>query len=657
MTFVRDDLRPLQRRAAVMLAVTAVALASFLVRLWVLQVVQGPRWREAAENNRLRRLPLEAPRGMVKDVHGEVILDNRPAYQLLLFPEEMSDPMRTAAFLTRLEIAPAEEVRARLEKARRTSHLPSVIADNLTWPQVAAIAAHAGEYHELEIHPATRRSLPPGATVAHVVGQLGEVSPEQLVERPDLRPGQLVGRSGLERAYQDVLGGTPGNLVVVVDALGKQVSALSEEPPVAGRPLEVTIDLALQREAVAAMSGQVGAVVALDPRDGAVRVLLSQPAFDPELFAGHLEPARWHELISDPLNPLHDRALQALYPPGSTIKPLFATGALKDGVRTPFDTVYCTGAVIIYGHPYRCWQAGGHGRMAIEQAIEQSCDTYFYYVARDAGIDRLASWARMFGLGSPTRIELGGENPGLVPDDSWSRRARGQPWYGGETISVGIGQGPILVTPLQLAVAYAALINGGNLVHPHLVPGKGGVPQPIGLPLEALAHVRSGMERVVTGERGTARRFGSLPVRFAGKTGTSQVMRKKEGVKWYELPWDQRHHALFVGFAPVDDPRLLVCVVVEHGGDAASVAAPIAARIIQRAFGPRVGEGDVTATVPPIFQNTSLPPPPTSGSETSVPGVTGPPTAALEPAHPANRAEARPQVHAGTTLQAQPIRR
>ncbi|HVN30605.1 MAG TPA: penicillin-binding protein 2 [Thermoanaerobaculaceae bacterium] len=647
----------MQRRAAAMLAVTVVALATFMVRLWVLQVVQGQRWREAAENNRLRRLPLEAPRGMVKDVRGEVILDNRPAYQLLLFPEEMSDPTRTAAFLTHLEIAPADEVRARLEKARRTSHLPSVIADNLTWPQVAAIAAHAAEYHELEIHPATRRSLPPGATVAHVVGQLGEVSPEQLVERPDLRPGQLVGRSGLERAYQDVLGGTPGNLVVVVDALGKQVSALSEEPPVAGRPLEVTIDLALQREAVAAMSGQVGAVVALDPRDGAVRVLLSQPAFDPELFAGHLEPARWHELISDPLNPLHDRALQALYPPGSTIKPLFATGALKDGIRTPFDTVYCTGAVSIYGHPYRCWQAGGHGRMAIEQAIEQSCDTYFYYVARDAGIDRLASWARMFGLGSPTRIELGGENPGLVPDDSWSRRARGQPWYGGETISVGIGQGPILVTPLQLAVAYAALVNGGNLVHPHLVPGKGGAPQPIGLPLEALAHVRSGMERVVNGERGTARRLGNLPVRFAGKTGTSQVMRKKEGVKWYELPWEQRHHALFVGFAPVDEPHLLVCVVVEHGGDAASVAAPIAARIIQRAFGPNAGEGDVTATVPPIWQNTSLPPPPSPGSETGVAGETVPPTAALEPAHPANRAEGRPPVHAATTSQAPPTRR
>jgi penicillin-binding protein 2 len=656
MTLVRDDLRPLQRRVAVMLAVVVAALAMFLVRLWVLQVVQGARWRSAAENNRLRRLPLEAPRGMVKDVHGEVILDNRPAYQLLLFPEEMSDSARTAAFLTRIEIAPADEVRARLEKARRTSHLPSVIADNLAWSQVAAIAAHAAEYRELEIHPATRRSLPPGATVAHLVGQLGEVSPDQLAERPDLRPGQLVGRSGLERAYQDVLGGTPGNLVVVVDALGKQVSALAEEPPVAGRPLEVTIDLSLQREAVEAMAGQVGAVVALDPRDGAVRVLLSQPAFDPDLFAGHLEPARWHELTSDPLNPLHDRALQALYPPGSTIKPLFATGALKDGVRTPFDTVFCTGAVNIYGHPYRCWQAGGHGRMALENAIEQSCDTYFYYVARDAGIDRLASWARTFGLGTPTRIELGGENPGLVPDDAWSRKVRGQPWYGGETISVGIGQGPILVTPIQLAVAYAALINGGNLVHPHLVPGKGQPPTPAGLPAEALAHVRSGMERVVAGDRGTARRLGNLPVRFAGKTGTSQVMRKKEGVKWFELPWDQRHHALFVGYAPVDNPQLLVCVVVEHGGDAASVAAPIAARIIQRAFGPGTGEGQVTATVPPIWQNTSLPPSPAPGSETIPPAANEPSTAALESAHPANHAEVRPQAHPGTALKAPPTR-
>lgn len=603
-----------------MLGTVALLFASVLVRLWVLQVVQGPRWRTASENNRLRRLPLEAPRGTVTDIHGEIILDNRPTYQLLLFPEETNDLARTAAFLTRIEIASADEVHARLEKARRTSHLPSVIADNLTWPQVATIAAHRAEFRELEIHPATRRFLPPGATVAHLVGQLGEVSPEQLSDDPNLRPGQLVGRSGLERAYQDVLGGTPGNLVVVVDALGKQVSALDEERPVAGHPLKVTIDLALQREAVAAMSGQVGAVVALDPRDGAVRVLLSQPAFDPDLFAGHLEPARWHELTSDPLNPLHDRALQALYPPGSAIKPLFATGALRDGVRTPSDTVFCTGAVNIYGHPYRCWQAGGHGRVALEMALEASCDTYFYYVARDAGIDRLASWAHVFGLGSPVGLELGGESVGIVPDDAWSRKVRGQPWYGGETISVGIGQGPILVTPIQLAVAYAAIANGGMLVKPYLVPGRGAAPRPTGLPPEILLEVRHAMEKVVAGDRGTARRLGNLPVRFAGKTGTSQVMRKKEGVKWFELPWEQRHHAIFVGYAPPDDPRLIVCVVVEHGGDAASVAAPIAARIFQKAFGPHVEEGGVNAAVPSIRQTTSLPPPPTPRVEQPAPG-------------------------------------
>jgi penicillin-binding protein 2 len=608
MTFVRDDLRPLQRRVAVLLVVVAAALALVLIRLWVLQVMQGARWRTAAENNRLRRLPLEAPRGKVTDVHGATILDNRPTYQLLVFPEEMKDPARTAAFLTRLDIAPAEEVRARLDKASRTSHLPSVIADNLTWPQVATIAAHRTEFRELEVHPATRRSLPAGATVAHLVGQLGEVSPEQLAANPSLRPGQLVGRSGLERAYQNVLGGTPGNLVVVVDALGRQVSSLDEEPPVAGKPLQVTIDLALQREALEAMEGQVGAVVALDPRNGAVRVLLSQPAFDPDLFAGHLEPARWHELVSDPLDPLHDRALQALYPPGSTIKPLFAAGALRDGVRTPSETFFCSGAVNIYGHPYRCWQAGGHGRVDLQTAIEASCDTYFYYLARDAGIDRLASWARAFGLGSPTGIELGGENSGLVPDDAWSRKVRGQPWYGGETISVGIGQGPFLVTPLQLAVAYAALVNGGMLVQPHLVPGKGAPPRPTGMPPEALAVVRRAMELVVAGDRGTAHYLDRVPVRFAGKTGTSQVMRKKEGVHWTALPWDERHHALFVGYAPPSDPTLLVCVVVEHGGDAATVAAPIAARIFLRAFGPHTPAGWVTATAPPIYQNVSLPP-------------------------------------------------
>jgi penicillin-binding protein 2 len=599
MTLVRDDLRPLQRRIAVMFVAAAAVFALILVRLWVLQVVQGPRWRVAAENNRLRRLPLEAPRGLVTDVHGDVILDNRPAYQLLLFPEEMREPERTTAFLTQIGIAAGDEVRARLDKARRTSQLPSVIADNLSWRQVATVAAHRAEYRELELHPATRRSMPDGPAVAHLAGQLGEISPEQLADRPDAHPGQLVGRSGLERAYQDVLGGTPGNLVVVVDALGRQVSSLNEEPPVSGHPLQVTIDMALQREAVTAMAGQVGSVVALDPRDGAVRLLLSQPAFDPELFAGHLEPARWKELVEDPLKPLHNRGLQALYPPGSTIKPLFASGALSDGLRTVSTSFVCTGAVTIYGHLYHCWKKGGHGRVALEEAIEASCDTYFYYLARDAGIDRLAAWARSFGFGRPTGIELPGESSGLVPDDAWSRRVHGQPWYGGETISVGIGQGPILATPIQLAVAYAAIINGGHLVQPHLVAGRGKPPQPLGMAAEALAHVQRGLERVVAGGRGTARRLATMAVPIAGKTGTAQVVRKKEGVKWQDLPWEQRHHALFIGYAPVGNPSLVVVVVVEHGGDAASVAAPIAARILMRAFGPKVEQVGVETTALP----------------------------------------------------------
>jgi penicillin-binding protein 2 len=597
MTFVRDDLRPVQRRVAVLLGVFACFLLLLLGRLWLLQVVQGARWRAAAENNRLRRVPLEAPRGVVTDVRGEVVLDNRPAFQLLLFPEEIRDTEETVAFLVRIGITDDTEVRARVAKAQRTSHLPSVIADNLTWAQVAGVAAHRAEFRELEVHPATRRALPAGPAVAHLVGQLGEVTPEQLVTRPELRPGQLVGRSGLERAYQEVLGGTQGNLVVVVDALGRQISSLDEEPPIPGHPLQVTLDLALQREAVDAMAGQVGAVVALDPRDGALRVLLSQPAFDPELFAGHLEPARWRELTEDPLKPLHNRALQALYPPGSTIKPMFAAGALADGIRTPSDGVFCTGGVTIYGHPYRCWLKGGHGHVALESAIEMSCDSYFYRVAQDAGIDRLASWARKFGLDQPTGIEIAGESTGLVPDDDWSRRVRKHQWYAGESISVGIGQGPILATPVALARAYAALVNGGLLVQPHLVQGRATAARDLGLSPQVLREVRRGMEAVVAGDRGTAHRLAALPVRIGGKTGTAQVVRKQEGVKWQDLPWEQRHHALFVGYAPAQEPQLVVVVVVEHGGDAASVAAPIAGRILARAFGPPAPVAGVEAVV------------------------------------------------------------
>jgi penicillin-binding protein 2 len=594
--YVRDDLRPVHRRIAIALAIVCGLFIALLLRLWFLQVLGASHWRQLAENNRLRRIPLEAPRGQVTDIHGGVLLTNRPTFQLLIFPEEISDPARTVAFLVRIGIAPRAEVEARLDKALRTSHLPSVIADNLTWAQMATVAAHRADYRELEVHQSTRRALPDGLAVAHLAGQLGEVTAPQLAADPSLRPGQLIGRSGIEQAYEGVLGGKPGRLVVVVDALGRQVSTLREEPPTPGKPLRVTIDLALQLAAVRAMDGQVGAVVALDPREGAVRVLLSQPAFDPDLFAGHLEPSRWHELLANPLRPLNDRALQALYPPGSTIKPLFAAGALRDGVRTVGQSIYCSGDVTIFGHPYRCWQRGGHGRVDLVNAIEESCDSYFYLLARDAGLDRLAAWARLFGLGTPTGIELPGENGGLVPDEGWSERVRGHPWYAGETISVGIGQGPILVTPLQLAVAYAALVNGGYLVHPHLGLDVVTPPTPLDIDPRVLAAVRTGMERVVHGSRGTARGQAGAPVPFGGKTGTSQVVAKKEGVHWQELPWEQRHHALFVGFAPLGDPTLVVAVVVEHGGDAASVAAPIAAQVFAAAFGDTASKGTVVAS-------------------------------------------------------------
>jgi penicillin-binding protein 2 len=595
--YVRDDLRPVQRRVGALLVLVCAVFLGLLVRLWVLQVLETSSWRQLADNNRLRRIPLEAPRGSVVDEHGDIILGNRPTYQLLLFPEEVADVARTRDFLVRIGIASADEINGRIVRAMRTSHLPTVIADNLTWAQTAAIAAHRADFRGLEVHPATRRFLPAGLAVAHLAGQLGEVTPDQLDADPDLRPGQLVGRSGIERAYESVLGGTSGNLVVVVDALGRQVSTLEEESPVPGRPLEVTIDLKLQLAAAAAMQGQVGAVVGLDPRDGAVRILLSEPAFDPDLFAGHLEPTRWKELVNDPLRPLSDRALQALYPPGSTIKPIYAAGALHDGLRTPGDAIFCSGSVQIYGHLYHCWVRGGHGRVSLETAIEASCDTYFYLLARDAGIDRLATWARMFGLGRPTGIELAGEASGLVPDEAWSRRARGHSWYGGETISVGIGQGPILVTPIQLAVAYAALVNGGRLVHPHLVEGEAKPATPLNVSEASLDVVRAGMEAVVGGSRGTAHLLADSPVHFAGKTGTAQVVVKKEGVHWQDLPWDERHHALFVGYAPIGAPTLVLAVVVEHGGDAASVAAPIAAKIFAAAFGKSAVDNGLIAAV------------------------------------------------------------
>jgi penicillin-binding protein 2 len=579
---LREDLAPVKRRAAVAVAVSLLALGLLLLRLGQLQLVEGSSWRRLAENNRLRRVPIASQRGRIFDRRGTVLADNVPTWQLLLFPDEARSIDETLLFVARMGIADIAALQERVAARRLARLAPLVLADELVWEQVARVRSHQSDHPELAIVNAFRRHYPLAGTTAHAVGHLRLVTREEVEADPELDQNALVGATGLEALRNSFLAGRDGVRNIVVSAVGQQIGVVEESVPAAGHDLTTTLDLRLQETAAAAMSDRGGTVVALDPTSGAVRVLYSAPTFDPNVFVGRLSRAEWQELTADPRHPLQDRSLQGVYPPGSTIKPFFALAGLAEREIVPTSAVTCRGSVTLYGHRFRCWRRSGHGVVNPLRSLEVSCDSFYYQLGYRLGIDRMATWLHRFGFGEHTGIGLRPEHSGLVGTPEWSRRVRGTPWYAGEAISVAIGQGPVLVTSLQLARAFAAIANGGRLVTPHLVSSSD-APPPVDLGIDPghLALVSEGLELVVHGRDGTARAQGRLPM--AGKTGTAQVARLQEGVKAEDLPDHLKHHALFVGWAPLDRPRLVVAAVVEHGVGGSTSAAPVVAAVIEAA--------------------------------------------------------------------------
>jgi len=566
----------LQHRVRVLSRVVAVALAGLAGAFWFVQVVEGSRYRELAENNRLRRLSVEAPRGAIVDRNGRVLVENLPSYNLLLDRSRAQSLPASLAFAAAILERPRAELDAVLERYRGTALFqPVLLAESLTFPEVARFRVEELEHPEFDVEVTHRRVYRLGTHAAHVLGYLGEARPEELA-RPDagLEPGDWVGRRGVEHIYDASLRGEDGERTVVVDSRGLPVREYGRELGRPGQPLRLTLDADLQQEAERLLEGQVGAVVALDPRDGAVRALVSTPAYDPNLFARRLAVEDWRRLAEDPRHPLQNRALQSAFSPGSVFKMIVATAGLAEGVVTPANGVFCNGSAKFYGRTFHCWKRGGHGGVDLERALEVSCDVYFYTLGQKLGIDRIARWARRFGLGSPTGVDLEGERTGLVPDEEWSERVRKHPWYGGETISVAIGQGSLLTTPLQVAV-FAAAVATGHLVTPHLVEGAPvSAPRPLDVPPGVLDPVRRGLVRVVAGGTGAAARVPGLEM--AGKTGTVQVVSHDAWQDSSTLPWELRNHAWFASYAPASHPELVVVVFIEHGGQGSRAAAPVA---------------------------------------------------------------------------------
>ena len=597
-----DRLRLFSRRAALLGAGKLGLFGLLAGRLYYLQVVDADRYALLADENRINQRLLPPARGVIFDRHHVTLATNVPTYRVMVVREQAGDLRRRLDALARLIELPPARIQEVLEAAlAHRPFVPVTVRDDLSWTEVARVAVHAHELPGISLDAGLVRAYPAGPALAHILGYVGpvakhELSGDPLLELPEFRHG----KDGIEKLYNDVLRGSAGLSRFEVNALGREIKEFERQDGRPGQDVELTIDLDLQRFVFERLSSETSASAAvLDVHTGEVLALASYPTFAPETFIGGLSHEDWRALSSNPLSPLVNKATAGEYPPGSTFKMMVGLAALEAGI-SPDHEVFCPGHMKLGRHQFHCWKRWGHGKLALVDAIAQSCDVYFYDIARKVGIDAIAEMARRFGLGDRLGIDLPAERPGLIPDKVWKRRVLDQPWHQGETLIAGIGQGYVQATPLQLATMTARIANGGLAVRPWLVRGPTGRGGPLarGEPARievsdwALRFVQDGMSQVINGERGTARQA-RLPfddVLMAGKTGTSQVQRisraeRATGVrKNEEKPWKERDHALFVAFAPVAGPRYAVSVVVEHGGSGSKAAAPVARDIMAKAI-------------------------------------------------------------------------
>lgn len=559
-------------------------LAVVVGAYWYHQIVRAEHYERLAENNRLRVLRLDAPRGLIHDRSGRILVENTPIFRLMIDRSRSLDLGASVAFAAEILGRDERELRAALERHRGVAlEVPVLLAEDLELTQVARFEVSEPEQPEFEIATSRRRLYRHSFQTAHVVGHLGEPTPAEHDRDASLAAGDLVGRSGVELLRDGLLRGNHGERIVVVDSRGRlmggDVRRTDAEP---GESVSLTIDLRLQQLAESLLADKVGAIVALDPRDGAIRAMVSSPSFDPNSFGGRLSQQDWDRIVDAPGKPLQNRAIQNTYPPGSVFKIAMVVAGLAEGLLRPDERIYCNGATRLYDRRWRCWQSRGHGFVDLRGALQHSCDIYFYRQGVKIGIETIAAYARRLGLGSRTGVELPGESEGLVPDPEWSRNRRGYPWYPGETVSVSIGQGPLLTSPLQVAVMTAAVANGGFRVRPYVIAAGGEPPAPLGLDRQVVAFVAEALANVV--ENGTGRSARTPVVAVAGKTGTAQVVAQATWTRSEDLPPDQADHAWFTSYAPVEAPELVVVVFVENGGRGSEAAAPLARQMHEGYF-------------------------------------------------------------------------
>ena len=591
------------RRAVIVGGAQALLTAGLAGRLYQLQVVDSERYTVLAEENRINMQLLPPARGRIFDRFGQVLAENRLNYRLIVVPEAALDLNRALDEIAVLvPIEDHDRERVLREARRKPQFVPITVRENLTWDEVSQIEVNAPDLPGVMIDVGSRRLYGFGSDTVHIVGYVGavnesdlELTDDPLLTLPDFR----IGKNGAEKVLETSLRGEAGSRQVEVNAYGRVIRELNRQ---AGRPGDdhmLTIDLGLQQYVAARFGEESGSAVVLDVHSGEILALASMPSYDPNLFTSGISRRQWRELISHPRFPLSNKSIAGQYSPGSTFKMIVALAALESGELSPHHKFYCNGSLKLGKRRFRCWRRYGHGDVAMVKGLMESCDVYFYEVAKRVGIDRIAAMSERFGFGMKSNIELPGEKPGLVPTREWKLAMIGEPWQGGETLVVGIGQGYLLTTPLQLAVMVARLANGGIAVEPRILaevirdgqalPREQETFPTMGLSPSHLDIVRKGMLKVVNDPKGTAyrARIEEPALAMAGKTGSVQVRRISERehrtgvVKNEDRPWEERDHALFVAYAPLERPRYGVAVVVEHGGSGGTVAAPIARDILR----------------------------------------------------------------------------
>ncbi|MFU8818929.1 MAG: penicillin-binding protein 2 [Desulfurivibrio sp.] len=596
------ELKMLKKRTDAATAVVLCIVALLVVRLWYLQIQQGGEYMQLSESNRIRVQQLAAPRGNLLDRHGETMVTNRPRFNVIWIREDAPHPDEVIKQLARILDLDISELLDRIRAgAEQPRFIPTRLKEDIDWRTLVRIENNSFNLPGVQIEVQPSRDYLFGNMASHLVGYLGEINRQELEERQGqgYRAGDPIGKMGIEKLFEPYLRGEKGRSYVEVDVRGFAQKQLQMQEPLPGNDLQLTLDVELQQVAEEMLAGRAGAVVMMEVNSGRLLALASAPHLPLDQFVGRIPLPVWRSLLDDQRAPLLNKPVQGQYAPGSIYKLVTALAGLEEGVATPETTHFCSGSIVFGGRRYHCWNRQGHGHVNLKQAMTQSCDVYFYQLGQRLGVDILGRYARLLGMGSKTGIILEHEKDGLVPTAAWKLQRHREPWQDGETLSLAIGQGFNLVTPLQVTRITAAVANGGRLYRPKLLTA---IRDPEGKVLEEFAPelehditsiskrswrlLQEAMEAAVAGERATGRSARLKDIRVAGKTGTAQVVRLShfEHLEDDEVPYQFRDHAWFTAYAPADNPEVAVTVLVEHGGGGGSVAAPLVKTILEAYF-------------------------------------------------------------------------